>query len=135
MRAAVAAALLVCTLAWGAASSASAATNAPSHGIEWLQLYRSGGFVHVRAWFRESGRGTSWVHTWIDTYSASSRQLTGSLGHRTGTSSCDAGRTCYVLLSTSLQIRPGECYVARAMSGRGGELVDARWPQSTLFCP
>jgi hypothetical protein len=78
------------------------------------------------------GPGRSRVHAWIDTYTDG--ELTGSLGHRTGMSSCDTGATCYVLLSTSLQASAGECYVLRAMSSRGSDLVQARAPSSNTLC-
>ena len=108
--------------------------SATGHHIEGVNLYARNGFVYGSAWFKDSGPGRSWVHTWIDTYSSATGTMTGSLGHRSGVSSCEAGRTCYMLLTTTLQAKPGECYVVRALSGRGASLVEGRAPVGSTYC-
>jgi hypothetical protein len=128
----VVAALGSCALAAGvlAAGPVGAASD---HSVDDVKLSLSGGFVHGSAWFKDLGPGGSRVHVWIDTYSGG--DLTGSLGHRTGMSSCtNAGATCYTLLSTSLQTSPGECYVFRARSVRAGDMLQARSPSSSMLC-
>jgi hypothetical protein len=132
-RARLAAAVVACVLALTIVTPVPAGA-AASHGVDGVNVYMSRGFVHASAWFKDTGPGQSWVHTWIDTYSATTGQLMGSLGHRSGVSSCRSGSTCYVLLMTSVQAKAGECYVARALSGRGSDLVEARAPASHLFC-
>jgi hypothetical protein len=125
--------LVSCLLALTLSAPVPAAAST-SHGIDDIHLYTNSGFIHASAWFKDTGPGQSWVHTWIDTYSAVTGRLTGSLAHRSGVSSCDSGSTCYVLLLATVQAKPGECYVARALSGRGTHLVEARAPEAQLFC-
>ena len=107
---------------------------APSHGVDGVDLRLSLGFVQGSAWFEDGGPGRSTVHAWIDTYSGATGRLTGSLGHRMGVSACDAGATCYVQLTTSVEATPGECYVLQAVSDRGGDLVFAKAPAQGLLC-
>jgi hypothetical protein len=105
---------------------------APSHSIDSVKISMRGGFVYGSAWFKDTGPGGSRVQVWIETYSGGS--LTGSLAHRSGMGSCNSGHTCYTLLSTSLQASAGECYVLRALSARGSDLVQARAPSSGTLC-
>jgi hypothetical protein len=105
---------------------------AASHSIDAVRISMSRGFVYGSAWFKDTGPGGSQVQVWIDTYSGG--DLTGSLAHRNGMSSCDSGVTCYALLSTSLQASVGECYVLRALSSRGSDLIQARAPSSGTLC-
>ena len=105
---------------------------AANHTVDDVKMSVSGGFVHGSAWFKDTGPGGSRVQIWIDTYSGG--DLTGSLGHRSGMSSCNAGGTCYTLLSTSLQTSPGECYIVRARSVRDGDMVQSRAPSSGMRC-
>jgi hypothetical protein len=132
MRARVGAALAACLLAWSLSPPAAAA--AAAHGVDGVNLRLSLGFVQGSAWFEDRGPGRSGVHVWIDTYSAATGLMTASLGHRTGVNACDVGATCYVHLSTSVQSMPGECYVLRALSGRGADLITARAPARDLLC-
>jgi hypothetical protein len=125
------AALAACALATGLLAPRPLDA-AATHSIDSLKVSMSRGFVNGTAWFEDRGPGQSRVRVWIETYSGN--QLTGSLGHRSGMSSCDPGATCYALLTTSLQTSPGECYVLRAMSARGADLVSARAPSSNQLC-
>jgi hypothetical protein len=131
-RARAASAILAVALAWAVSSPAPAV--AETHEIDGVNVFASNGFVYGYAWFKDSGPGQSWVHAWIDTYASATGQLTGSLGHRSGVTSCEAGRTCFMLLSTTLQAKPGECYVVRALSGRGASLVEGRAPVVSSYC-
>lgn len=121
----------VCALAASVLVPAPAGA-AAGHSIDDVRISVSGGFAHGSAWFKDTGPGGSRVHVWIDTYSGG--DLTGSLAHRTSMSSCNAGATCYTLLSTSLQTSRGECYVVRASSIRGSDMVQARAPSSSMRC-
>lgn len=127
------AAVVACVLA-GVLAVPQPAGAASPHGIEDVSVETRRGFVYGAAWFRDSGAGQSWVHAWIETYSAATGQLTGSLAHKSGVSSCQHGATCYVLLTTSVQATPGECYVVRALSGRRADLVEAQAPAVGRFC-
>jgi hypothetical protein len=107
---------------------------AASHGIDDVSLRLSQGFVLGSAWFQDRGPGRSSVRAWIDTYSAASGRMTGSLGHRQGVNACDSGATCYVRLTMSVQASEGECYVLRAESERGSDVVTARAPAGDPLC-
>jgi hypothetical protein len=121
------------TLVSGAlAARARAATH--SGTIENVSLASSGGYVNEEASFKEVGAGSSQVAVWIDVYDGSSGPLKDTLGRKTGTSACQAGNTCFTLLRTRIQTRPGECYVGWA-STSSGPPTEVRAPANGRLCP
>jgi hypothetical protein len=103
--------------------------------IERVSLTRDSGFVHEEASFKEVGAGSSQVAVWIEVYEGPSGPLKDTLARKTGTSACQAGRTCFSKLRTGTQALRGECYVGWASTSSGGTTTKRRSPASARLCP
>lgn len=127
------AALLACGL-WPARPVAGALA---AGTIEDVDIDERSGFVKVRAGFRAEGVGTSRISVWVEVFDGPGGRSLGRRAERSDTNSCQEGRTCYLSLTTNVQIRAGECYVgwARSVAAGGAEEAIRRAPEGRRFCP
>ena len=128
-------AVALATLVVGAVAGAALGAESHAGTIDSIDLSIRSGFVRNEASFKEVGAGSSQVAVWIEIYDGPHGPLKTKLARKSGTSACQAGRTCFTSLQTVVQVEPGECYVGWASTTSDGRTSEQRSPVGRRLCP